>query len=136
MYICSKNKSNVRTRPEASASQAVARGVALVRDHHWQVSCAADAAVDLLPEGGTWGTEDWVATATPAAPTTPKLIPFVTTAADLDAPALVPTYLGRWPCQENVIRDFLLPLGLDTNHRDAKAPVGNSEAAKRRTALE
>jgi hypothetical protein len=29
---------------------------------------------------------------------------------------LAQTYIRRWPVQENIIRDFLLPLGLDTNH--------------------
>src|SRR5436190_13478888 len=38
--------------------------------------------------------------------------------------------------QEIVIRDFFIPLGLDTNHGYAKAPVENSEVAKKRAALE
>lgn len=38
--------------------------------------------------------------------------------------------------QENVIRDWLLPLGLDTNHGYRKTPVVNSEVAKKRAALE
>ena len=35
-----------------------------------------------------------------------------------------------------MIKDFLLPLGLDTNHGFAKAPVVNSEVNKKREALE
>jgi hypothetical protein len=38
--------------------------------------------------------------------------------------------------RENVIKDFLLPLGLDTNHGFAKTPVVNSEVNKKREALE
>jgi len=45
-------------------------------------------------------------------------------------------YIARWPQQENIIRDWLLPLGLDTNHGYAKTPVEHSEVAKRRAALE
>ena len=54
----------------------------------------------------------------------------------MDAVELAQTYIHRWPVQENIIKDFLLPLGLDTNHGYAKTPVENSEVAKRRTALE
>jgi hypothetical protein len=53
-----------------------------------------------------------------------------------DAATLARTYFQRWPLQENVIRDFLIPLGIDTNHGYAKTEVVNSEVAKRRTALE
>src|SRR5260221_10905329 len=67
-----------------------------------------------------------------------RLIPIVTTAQThpLDAIELAQTYIHRWPAQENVIKDYLLPLGLDTNHGFAKVAVENSEAAKRRTHLE
>src|SRR5215467_3311630 len=41
-------------------------------------------------------------------------------------------FLGR----QNVIKDYLRPLGLDTNHGFAKVAVENSEVAKRRTCLE
>src|SRR6266567_1039483 len=51
-----------------------------------------------------------------AEPTTARLIPIVTTASHSDAVELAQTYIRRWPLQENVIRDYLLPLGLDTNH--------------------
>jgi len=64
------------------------------------------------------------------------LIPIVTTAEQIDAVTLAQTYIHRWPAQENVIKDWLLPLGLDVNHGFAKTPVENSEAAKKREALE
>ena len=79
---------------------------------------------------------DWKAEPTPAAPTTAKLIPIVTTAETADAVELAQTYTRRWPAQENIIKDFLLPLGLDINHGYRKTPIVNSEVAKKRTALE
>src|SRR6266566_6653532 len=54
---------------------------------------------------------------------TAKLIPIVTTAETVDAVELAQTYTRRWPVQENIIRDFLLPLGLDTNHGYGKTPI-------------
>jgi hypothetical protein len=83
-----------------------------------------------------WWDEGWQATPTPAMPTAPKLIPIVTTAPTVDAIELAQTYTKRWMAQENIIRDFLLPLGLDTNHGYGKMPVENSEVGKRRATLE
>jgi hypothetical protein len=50
--------------------------------------------------------------------------------------ALAQLYRQRWPAQENILKDWLLPLGPDTNHGFAKTRVENSEIAKRREALE
>jgi hypothetical protein len=83
-----------------------------------------------------WWDEGWKATPTPAISTTPKLIPIVTTSSTVDAVEVAQTYTQRWSAQENSIRDFLLPLGLDTNHGYGKTPVENSEVAKKRAALE
>ena len=83
-----------------------------------------------------WWEEGWQATPLPAPPTVPKRIPIVSTAETIDAVELAETYTRRWPLQENIMRDFLLPLGLDTNHGYSKRPVENSEVAKKRTALE
>jgi hypothetical protein len=83
-----------------------------------------------------WWDSAWVATAAPASPTQPKLIPIVSTADAADAVALARLYTARWPEQENIIRDWLLPLGLDTNHGYRKAAVENSEVAKQRALLE
>jgi hypothetical protein len=91
---------------------------------------------DLDPADTMWYREGWTATPAPAARTEPKLIPIVTTATDVDAAELARTYFERWPQQENVIKDWLVPLGLDTNHGYAKTPVENSEVAKRRVVLE
>jgi hypothetical protein len=116
--------------------------VALVRDLRRQVPYQPeeeparrwDADLDLLKQA--WWEDDWQATPLPVPPTTAKLIPIVTTAATADALTLAQTYGRRWPAQENIIRDYLLALGLDTNHGYAKRAVVNSEVAKRRTALE
>jgi len=69
-------------------------------------------------------------------PAEPTLIPLVTTAATAEPLALVEAYAHRWPAQENCFKDWLLPLGLDTNHGYAKTRVANSESAKKRAALE
>src|SRR5438874_13346139 len=37
---------------------------------------------------------------------------------------------GAGKSQENIIRDFLLPLGLETNHGYGKTPIVNSEEAR------
>jgi hypothetical protein len=91
---------------------------------------------DLGRSERQWWQEGWQATAAPATETAPKLIPIVTTASTCDALELAQTYIHRWPAQENVIKDYLRPLGLDTNHGFAKTPVENSEVAKRRSSLE
>jgi hypothetical protein len=116
--------------------------VALVRDLRRQVPSQHaeepvrrwDADLNLLKQA--WWEDDWQASPTPVAPTTAKLIPIVTTAATADAVTLAQLYGRRWPAQENIIRDYLLALDLDTNHGYAKTAVVNSEVAKRRTALQ
>ena len=93
---------------------------------------------DLPLEERAWWREGWQATAAPAKETTAKLIPIVTTqeTPTIDAIELAQTSIHRWPAQENIIKDYLLPLGLDTNHGFAKVAVENSEGTKRRTHLE
>jgi len=117
--------------------------VALIRDLRRTVPCSPSEEdlprawwADIRHEEVAWWQEGWQATPAPAMPTEPKLIPIVTTAEQIDAVALAQTYIHRWSAQENVIKDFLLPLGLDVNHGFAKAPVENSEVAKKREALE
>jgi hypothetical protein len=91
--------------------------VALIRD--WRKSVARDLTEEEeeQAEERAWKKKsvwhaDWKAEPTPAAPSTAKLIPIVTTAQRADAVELAHTYTRRWPVQENVIKDFLLPLGL------------------------
>ena len=104
-------------------------------DREW-VSPREQWLADLAPDQRQWWDPTWVATAAPGAVTEPKLIPIVSTDVDTDAMTLARMYLDRWPKQENIIRDWLLPLGLDVNHGYAKTAVVNSEVAKQRTRLE
>jgi hypothetical protein len=121
--------------------------VALIRDLRRTVAVQPDPEEtgysrrwdsDLSLEERTWWREGWQATAAPAKETTPKLIPIVTTEVSptIDAVKLAQTYIHRWPAQENIIKDYLLPVGLDISHGFAKIVVENSEVAKRRTHLE
>ncbi len=114
--------------------------VALVRDLRRRVPCASESGeappLEPCPDSPSWFDASWVATAAPLAPTEPALVPIVTTATESDAAEMAKAYMHRWPAQENVIRDWLLPLGLDTNHGYAKKSVPNSEVEKKRTALE
>jgi hypothetical protein len=114
--------------------------VALIRDLRRLVAVRSDQEDADLPRrwdadreqaDPRWWEEGWQATAAPAKEMTAKLIPIVTTAQTVDAVELAQTYIHRWPAQENVIKDYLLPLGLDTNHGFAKIAVENSEVARR-----
>lgn len=117
--------------------------VALIRDLRRTAPCSPSQEelprawwADIRHEEVAWWQEGWKPTPAPAPPTQPKLIPIVTTAEQIDALTLARSYIQRWPAQENVIKDFLLPLGLDINHGFAKTPVINSEVSKKREALE
>ena len=117
--------------------------VALIRDHRWQVPQTpaptdppARWDADMPWDGPQWWDANWEAPSAPAVPTEAKLIPLVCTAEVTDPLILVNAYTKRWPCQENIIRDWLIPLGIETNHGYAKTAVVNSEQAKQRTILE
>jgi hypothetical protein len=115
--------------------------VALIRDRRRQVvrplsQEEEEEAEDRAWRKPAWWHPEWKAEPTPAIPTTAKLIPIVTTTDTVDAVELAQTYIRRWPVQENIIRDWLLPLFLDTNHGYAKTPIVNSEISKKRAALE
>jgi hypothetical protein len=124
--------------------QSVPLSVALIRDWSQPVPVPA-AAGDVPPawDADLCTGEKWQflqghleATPAPPPPTQPKLIPIVATSANLSPVELVAVYRQRWAAQENIIRDFLLPLGLDTNHGYAKTQVPNSEVAKVRATLQ
>src|SRR6266496_5460164 len=111
--------------------------VALIGDLRHQVPCTPpEADPNEDPGLPAWWRENWQAEPTKAEPTTAKLIPIVTTAPYIDAVELAQTSIRRWPLQENVIRDYLLPLGLDVNHGYGKTLVPNSEISKKRAALQ
>ncbi len=122
-----------------SAGQTLPLRVALIRDWHRHMLCPEEeeAQDERNAHKRGWWRDGWKAEPTPAPPTQAKLIPIVTTATTCDdAVELVATYTRRWAAQENIIRDFLLPLGLDTNHGYGKTEVENSEVSKKRVALE
>jgi len=118
--------------------------VALIRD--WRkllpIEVASEAAdesdwkADLAPHQAQFWEEGWQVVPAPPTPSKPKLIPVITTGRGMQAIELAQTYFRRWTCQENSIRDWLIPLNLDTNHGYAKEQVVNSELAKRQLALE
>ncbi len=118
--------------------------VALIRD--WRkldVSEQADKTADvqdwqtdLAPQHQRFWEEGWQASPAPPAPTTPKLIPVITTGQGTEAVELAHTYFRRWNCQENALRDWLIPLNLDINHGYAKEQVVNSELVKRQLVVE
>ena len=118
--------------------------VALIRD--WSKPMALSPATDAetprwdedLDKGERWRwlQGEFEATPAPLSPTQPKLIPIISTSHELSPLELVTTYRRRWTAQENIIRDFLLPLGLDINHGYAKTEVENSEVAKVRVTLQ
>ena len=120
------------------AADPLALYVALIRDWRRQVPVVlkAEQIENPLPISDDWWEEDWEPTPLPAAPTSPKLIPVVSTAPIEDVVECVRRYKRRWPAQENIIRDFLLPLGLDHNHGYRKRAVENSEINKRRQTLQ
>jgi hypothetical protein len=110
--------------------------VALIRDLRRHVPCTQqEEEMDEDVRKPAWWQAEWKAEPTPAAPTTARLIPIVTTADTVDAVELAQTYTRRWPVQENIIRDFLVPLGLNTNHGYGKTPIVNSEEARETSRL-
>jgi hypothetical protein len=125
--------------------QTLRLSVALIRDLRRPVQVVGDLAeqteawhwdADLEGVSRYWWKSDWVATPTASTPTEPTLIAIVTTASSANAVELAQVYTHRWPAQENSIRDFLVSLGLDTNHGFAKERIENSEVAKSRGVLE
>ena len=99
-------------RPD-DADPAVTVEVALIRD--WRklvpvegVGEAADESkwqADLPEHQRSFWEEGWQAVAALPAPTTPKLLPVITTGHGMEAVELAQTYFSRWNCQENAIRD-------------------------------
>ena len=144
--VCEVAAARFQLARPTQPDQPLAVRVALIRDWRKRIVSEAGTAdetdesgqwkADLAPDQQQFWEAEWQAT--PALPTStrPKLIPVVTSAAEADAVELAQTYFRRWNCQENAIRDWLIPLNLDTNHGYAKEPVVNSELVKRRTVLE
>src|SRR6266851_1159917 len=130
-------------RPKEGASPLEVE-VALIRD--WRKLLVVEEAgeatdvqdwqADLASQQQCFWEEGWQALPAPPAPTTPKLIAVITTRPGMEAVELAHTYFSRWNCQENAIRDWLIPLNLDINHGYAKAQVVNSELVKRQLVVQ
>jgi hypothetical protein len=140
--ICEVAAARFQLARPTEPDQPLAVRVALIRDWRKRVVCEAEAEqdehwkADLAPDQQQFWEPEWQATPALPALTRPKLIPVVTTAKQANAVELALTYFRRWNCQENAIRDWLIPLNLDTNHGYAKELVVNSELVKQRAALE
>jgi hypothetical protein len=140
--VCEVAAARFQLPRSTQPDQPLAVRVALIRDWRKLIACEAETdegeqwKADLAPDKQQFWEPEWQATPALPAPTRPKLIPVVTTAAEANAVELARTYFRRWNCQENAIRDWLIPLNLDTNHGYAKEPVVNSELVKQRTVLE
>jgi len=140
--VCEVAVARFRLARPSQPDQPLALRVALIRNWRKRIVCEAGTdegeqwQADVAPDQQQFWEAEWQATPAPPAVTRPKLIPVVTTAAEVDAVELAHTYFRRWTCQENAIRDWLIPLNLDTNHGYAKEPVVNSELVKQRTILE
>ncbi len=121
------------TDPEVSVE------VALIRD--WRKLLPVEGVgettddsawqADLPEHQRSFWEDGWQAIPASPAPTMPKLLPVITTGHGIEAVELAQTYFRRWNCQENAMRDWLIPLNLDTNHGYAKEHVVNSELVKR-----
>jgi hypothetical protein len=142
--ICEVAAARFALRRPDHASPPVEVEVALIRD--WRKLLVVEQAnepaevqdwqADLPDHHRCFWEEGWQALPAPPAPTSPKLIPVITTGQGMAAVELAHTYFRRWNCQENALRDWLLPLNLDTNHGYAKEPVVNSELVKRQLVAE
>ena len=92
-----------------------------IRDYRRLPPAADD---DDAPDRAAWWEETWTPTPTGQLDA-PRLIPMVMTGA-MDRPqTLVDWYRGRWPAQENHVKLWLLPLGLDVNAGFQKTAVAN-----------
>jgi hypothetical protein len=137
--ICEVAAARFALKRPGDADPAVSVEVALIRD--WRklqpvegVGEGADDSdwqADLPEHQRSFWADGWQARPAPAVPVTPKLLPVITTGHGMEAVELAQTYFRRWSCQENAIRDWLIPLNLDTNHGYAKEHVVNSELVKR-----
>ena len=112
--------------------------VALIRYHRRSLPSEIEALPKqtVKPSKRSFTDADWQPHPEPAAPVVPRLIPIVCTREIADPITLVSLYRHRWTAQENVIKDFLLPLGLDVNHGYAKQQIENSEFRKQYDALQ
>jgi hypothetical protein len=137
--ICEVAAARFDLRRPDHTDPAVEVEVALIRD--WRKLLPVEAAsktsddsdwqADLPDHQRSFWKEGWQAVPAPPALTTPKLLAVITTGHGMEAIELAQTYFRRWNWKANALRDWLIPLNLDTNHGYAKEHVVNSELVKR-----
>jgi hypothetical protein len=142
--ICEVASARFTLKRSKHPEQPLEVNVALIRD--WRKvqpgACVnetgdeQDWKADLIDDQTPCWEDGWQAVPAPPAPTSPKLIAVITTGQGMQAIELADTYFHRWNCQENAIRDWLIPLNLDVNHGYGKEPVVNPEQAKRQAVLQ
>jgi hypothetical protein len=106
LVVCEVASARFQLARPTQPDQPLAVRVALIRDWRKLIVCeaATDAETDeseqwkadLAPDQQQFWEPEWQATPAPPAPTRPKLIPVVTTAAEADALELAHTYFRRW----------------------------------------
>jgi hypothetical protein len=142
--ICEVASARFTLRRSKHPEQPLQVNVALIRDWRKEqpAACVNEAGDeqdwrdDLTTDQTPCWEDGWQAAPAPPVPTTPKLIAVITTGTQTDAVELAQAYFQRWNCQENSIRDWLIPLNLDVNHGYAKEHVVNSEQTKRQAILQ
>jgi hypothetical protein len=113
--VCEVAAARFQLTRSTQPDQPLAVRVALIRDWRKRIVCEATTdgqtdeserwKADLASDNQNFWEPEWQATPALPAPTRPKLIPVVTTAAEADAAELARSYFRRWNCQENAIRD-------------------------------
>jgi hypothetical protein len=109
--VCEVAVARFQLARPSQPDQPLALRVALIRNWRKRNVCEAGTdegeqwQADVAPDQQQFWEPAWQATPAPPAVTRPKLIPVVTTAAEVDAVELAHTYFRRWTCQENAIRD-------------------------------
>jgi hypothetical protein len=109
--VCEVTVARFQLARPSQPDQPLALRVALIRNWRKRNVCEAGTdegeqwQADVAPDQQQFWEPAWQATPAPPAVTRPKLIPVVTTAAEVDAVELAHTYFRRWTCQENAIRD-------------------------------
>src|SRR5258708_20103310 len=86
----------------------------LVVEEAGEATDVQDWQADLAPQQQRFWEEGWQALPAPPAPTTPKLIPVITTTPGMEPIELAQTYFQHWNCQKNPIPARPLPLNLKT----------------------
>jgi hypothetical protein len=100
--VCEVAAARFQLARPTQLDQPLAVRVALIRDWRKRIVCEGETdegerwKADLAPDQQQFWEPEWQATPALPAPTRPKLIPIVTTAAEANAVELAHTYFRRW----------------------------------------